>query len=108
MGWGEIRKASAAQERRTATAHGGRRQPGSGSTWNRKGDVKTKLTLIENKRTDAKSITLKAVDLEKICREAWAENRRPVLCFEVGGKSYVALSEDDYLDITGTTGATLA
>lgn len=99
MGWGEIRKASKAQERRTATAHGGRVQPGSGSTWNRKGDVKTKLTLIENKRTDAKSITLKAADLEKIWKEAWAENRRPVLGFEVGGKNYVVLPEDDYLGL---------
>ena len=108
MGPHGIHKASRAQERKTATAHGGRVQPGSGSTWNRKGDVKTKTTLIENKRTDAKSITLKAADLEKIWREAWAENRLPLLCFEVGGKGYVVLTDDDYLDLTRTTGAGLA
>lgn len=103
-----VMKRSRAQERKTAMAHGGQVNGGSGSGWSRKGDVRTKTTLIENKRSDAKSITLKSADLEKIWREAWAENKRPVLSFEVGGKYYVVIPEDDYLDITGATGATLA
>lgn len=86
------------QERRTAIAHGGVRQPGSGNSWARKGDVRTKTTLIEAKRTDARQITLKADHLEKIWFESWSEGRRPILEFELGGVSYVVQRRDDYLE----------
>lgn len=94
-------KRSREQEHKTAKAHGGRRNAGSGATWSRKGDVRTAHTLIENKRTDARQITLKANDLEKIWREAIAEGRIPVIEIEVGGKSYVVLTQSDYLEHMG-------
>jgi hypothetical protein len=100
-------KKSRAQEAKTALLHGGQRNGGSGSGWSRKGDVRTKFTLIEAKRTDARQITLKATDLEKIWAEAWAEGRIPVLGFELAGRRYVVLNEDDYLEEHGgSTGAT--
>ena len=86
------------QERTTARLHGGRVQPGSGNSWARKGDVRTKLTLIENKRTDATQITLKDKDLRKIWTEAWSEGRMPLIGFEVGGRRYIVQLEDDYLE----------
>jgi len=92
---------SQAQEKKSALAHGGKRQPGSGSGWARKGDVRTKSTLIENKRTDARQITLKADHLEKIWFEAWSEGRRPLLEFELGGRCWVAQPRDDYLEDHG-------
>lgn len=91
-------KQSRSQERVTAQLHGGRVQPGSGNTWARKGDVRTKFTLIENKRTDAKQITLKDVDLRKIWTEAWAEGRMPIIGFELSGRRYIVQLEDDYLE----------
>ena len=92
---------SKAQEEKTALLHEGQRCPGSGSGWARKGDVRTKLTLIENKRTDKRQITLKADALEKIWVEAWAEGRKPLLGFEIGGRRYVVQNEEDYLEDHG-------
>lgn len=89
------------QEQDTARRHGGRVQPGSGNSWARKGDVRTKLTLIENKRTDATQITLKDAALKKIWTEAWAEGRMPIIGFELGGRRYLVLNEDDYLEEKG-------
>lgn len=68
----------------------------------RKGDVRTKVTLIENKRTDAKQITLKVDDLEKIWVEAVSEGRRPLLQFDLGGRRWVVQDEDDYLEDHGS------
>jgi Holliday junction resolvase len=73
-------------------------QPGSGNGWAKKGDVRTKVTLIENKRTDQRQITIKAADLEKIWTEAWSEGRKPVLQFDLGGKRWVIQEEADYLE----------
>lgn len=87
------------QEHRTAKKHNGRRQSGSGSSWSKKGDVKTKRFLIENKRTDAKSISIKAEVLEKIWTEAWADGLMPALVFELGGRSWIIHAEDDYLEL---------
>lgn len=92
-------KRSQRQEQRTASSHQGRVQPGSGAFWSRKGDVKTKTTLVENKRTDAKGITLKATDLNKIWTEAVSEGLVPVLQFDVGGRAWVAIPEADYLEL---------
>jgi hypothetical protein len=86
------------QEDRTARDFGGRRQPGSGSRWSNKGDVRTPTLLIENKWTGSKSITLKALDLEKICDEAVAEGRTPAFGIELRGREYVLFTKDDVLE----------
>jgi hypothetical protein len=81
-----------AQEKKTAKAVGGRRQPGSGSLSHAKGDVKREgdfALLVENKRVDYKrgtkkglSIGVKAEWLGKITREAFDENASPALAIQ--------------------------
>ena len=73
--------------------------PGSGATPFRKGDVRTSRELVEYKRTGKTQITLKAKDLQKIQTEALVEGRQALLGFEVGGKNYVVLSENDYEEL---------
>ncbi len=64
----------------------------SGATWHSKNDVRTDELLIENKRTDNKSqITLKALDLEELDRNAAREGRSAVLQFDLNDKEYVVL-----------------
>lgn len=58
----------------------------------------TPILLIENKFTGKQQITLKSVDLKKICDEATAEDRVPALVFEVAGRRYVLVTEDDFLE----------
>lgn len=94
------------QEERTARKFGGRVQPGSGAHWSRKGDVVTPEMLIENKWRGNNSITLKAVDLRKICDEATAEGRIPAFAIELGGQRYVLFTEDDVLEHWGDRAGT--
>lgn len=88
-------------EERTARDFGGRRQPGSGNKWNKKGDVSTPILLIENKYRGNNSLTLKALDLTKICDEATAEGRVPALVIELAGSEYVLFTKDDVLELFG-------
>lgn len=91
-------KRSRRQERRTAESFGGQRNPGSGNGWARKGDVRTPLLLIENKWTGKMQVTVKALDLEKICDEATAEGRMPALALELHGRRYILFTEEDVLE----------
>lgn len=80
------------QEKRVAKQYNGSRTPMSGATWHSKNDVRTDELLIENKRTDNKSqITLKALDLEELDRNAAREGRSAVLQFDLNDKEYVVL-----------------
>jgi hypothetical protein len=72
-------------------------QPRSGAGKWRKADVRTQLTLVENKRTDKQSMVLKADWLDKIRREAYAEGLVPVVGIEISGREWVLLPKDDYL-----------
>lgn len=75
------------QEERVAKAVQGRRQPGSGSIpkAHLKGDVKHTDFLMEAKRTDAKSISIKGEWLLKIEDEARLLDKFPALTLEIGG-----------------------
>jgi hypothetical protein len=44
-----------------------------------------------------KSITLKEVDLRELRERAIIEDRIPVLQFDLNGRNYVVLVEDDFL-----------
>lgn len=99
-------KRSRAQEKKTASLHQGTVNAGSGNGWVRKSDVRTRYTLIETKRTDAKQITLTDKALRTNHDLSWAEGRIPVLGFELQGKRYIVLEEDDYLGpLEGVDGA---
>lgn len=78
---------------------GGQVHGGSGSGVFRKNDGRTKNELIEFKRTDKRSITIKADDLENLITNALAEGRWPVFGIEVGGRNYVILEEADYHEL---------
>lgn len=93
-----IHRRSKQQEQRTADAYKGSRNAGSGSGWVRKNDVRSEMFLIENKFTDnQKSYSVKSSDLINLNREAIKESRIPVLQFDLAGRRYVILTEDDFL-----------
>lgn len=77
---------------------GGQQNSGSGSGRFRKNDGRTATELVEFKRTDKRQITVKADDLEYLFNNALAEGRTPVFIIEIGGRRYVILEEDDYLE----------
>jgi hypothetical protein len=52
--------------------------------------------LTENKKT----ITLKEIDLRELRDRALLEDRVPVLQFDLAGRRYVVIGEDDFLEIT--------
>jgi hypothetical protein len=100
-----IMKASKKQENRSANVYRGSRNAGSGSGWLRKNDVRAEHLLIENKlTTNAKSYTIKHKDLTELTQRAILDDRLPVLQFDLGGKHYIILNEDDFLTLLGNMG----
>ena len=89
-------KKSRRQEQDTAKHYNGRVQPGSGSGWLHRNDVRSEQFLIENKRTDKKSITIKGDDLRSLRINATRLDRVALLEFELGGHNYVVLHRDDF------------
>jgi len=89
-------KRSRRQERDTAEHYGGRTQPGSGSGWVHRNDVRSDEFLIENKRTDKGSITIKADDLRKLRINATRLDRIGLMEIQLGGHDYVVLHRDDF------------
>ena len=68
----------------------------------RKNDVRSYEYLFENKLTiGTKSITLKEVDLRELRERAVLEDRIPVLQFDLNGRHYVVLNEDDFKLVIG-------
>lgn len=102
-------KASQQQEARGAKQLGGQVRPGSGSKVSAKGDVRvprgagttraTSGTLVEYKRTDGKGIRLTTVMLNKIRTEALLEGRQHLLGFELGGRDYVVVPAERYMEL---------
>ena len=92
----KIRK-SQKQERKTAKTFSGRTQAGSGSLSGSKGDVRSKYNLIECKRTDHSSISIKEAWLDKIRKEAVKEGRIPVLAIEIGKRRYLIMEECHFI-----------
>lgn len=88
---------SRAQERRGAALHGGSRNAGSGNTPWRKSDVRVDRDyLIEYKRTDKKSITIKLEDLETNRTNALLEGRQPLFGIEIGGRDWVMVEAAEF------------
>lgn len=113
--------AKAANPRREATKTeadiakevGGRLVAGSGSPKGCGGDVtqKAKFTqdgdgwsidrgwLIESKRTDKQSISVKASVVQQIVSQAGREGKRPCLVLDVGGFRLYCILRDDFLEL---------
>lgn len=93
-----IMKASRKQEERSAKLYKGSRNAGSGSGWLRKNDVRSHKFLIENKLTNnTKSYSVKLQELKELTQRAILEDRTAVLQFDIGGKHFVVLNEDDFV-----------
>jgi hypothetical protein len=95
---------SVAQEKRTADKYRGSRNVMSGAGWVRKADVRTEDFMIENKlkmNPEAKSYSIKALELRDLMKRARLEGRIGLLQFDLAGHSYVTLREDDFLEIIG-------
>ena len=71
----------------------------SGAGWVRKNDVRAIDLLVENKFTDKKSYSIVSQEMVKLARTAILEDRIPVLQVDLGGRSYVVLLEDDFLEM---------
>ena len=95
----DINRRSKKQEERTADKYYGSRNIMSGAGWVRKNDVRTIDLLVENKFTDKKSYSIKSEEMVKLARTAILEDRVPVLQVDLGGRSYVVLLEDDFLEM---------
>lgn len=92
---------SKAQEKRVANRTGGTLNAGSGSGWRRRHDIRDGRFLWEMKTTDRpkRQITVKADDLDSVRKVSYLEGRIPVMGIEVGGRNYVILQEDDFLEM---------
>ncbi len=108
---GTKKEKSVRQEKRMAESIGGRVQPGSGSSMYAKADVKHRTYLIECKRTDKKSISVKGAWLKKITEEAFAKEKTPALHLEmdVGGgmteRDWVAVPKSVFVELIGENDA---
>jgi hypothetical protein len=91
------KKKSQVQEKRIAKELGGKTQPGSGAFEHFKGDVKLSDYLIEAKRTDKQSITVKAEWLSKIDHEAINVGKIPALAIELGSMN--GFTENEWIAI---------
>jgi len=95
-------KKSKRQEERTAKAYRGSRNAMSGAGWVRKADVRTEEFMIENKLKmdpDAKSYSIKSVDMRDLVKRARLEGRIPLMQIDLAGHRYVVLTEDDFLEM---------
>ena len=100
----DSQKKSLRQEKRTAEAYKGSRNVMSGAGYWKKNDVTTETLLIENKlkmNPDAKSYSIKAVDMRDLTKRARLEGRIPILQIDLAGHNYVVMTEDDFLDMAG-------
>ena len=95
----DINRRSKKQEERTAEKYNGSRNIMSGAGWVRKNDVRTIDLLVENKFTDKKSYSIVSQEMVKLARTAILEDRIPVLQVDLGGRSYVVLLENDFLEM---------
>lgn len=86
-----------AQEHRIANRTGGKRVPGSGSSPFAKGDVRLPEWLVECKKTEHGSLSVKKSWLVKISREAVAIQKEPALAIEIQGGPQDAVCERDWV-----------
>lgn len=87
------------QENRVASTIGGRRIPGSGASQYKKGDVEASQFLVECKTTNAASLRITRLWLNKIAREANGVQKWPALAIEIKGGDADPIGEKDWICI---------
>lgn len=96
-------------EKRTAGRLGGRQVPASGAMQGAKGDIRLADFLVENKATEAESMSLKLEWLLKVAQEAAELGQMPALSIQfVTGDGrprqngrWVMIREDDFKEVSG-------
>jgi Holliday junction resolvase len=86
------------EERRLARRRGGVRQPGSGSSWRRRNDVREGTVLWEQKTTANRQFTIKEDDWENLRVHALTEGLIPALHITLGKRKrrLVLIEEGDF------------
>ena len=92
-----VKKKSKKQERRVASLIGGVPTPGSGAFSGHKGDIKHDRFLLEAKRTDAQSLSIKKAWLDKIDVEAHQAGKYPGLTIQIGSRSNCLVPDEDWV-----------
>jgi hypothetical protein len=91
---GEHQRRARRQEERVARDYGGRRNPGSGSGWVHKNDVRAHGYSFELKTTTKTSYTLRLQDLLDAEANALLDGgREMVFMIEFNGRAYAVISE---------------
>lgn len=93
------KRRSLLQEKSLAKKLHGRRQPCSGALETMKGDIKTARFLVEAKTTEKRQYTLKLDTLLKLQKEAFGCRKDPVLALQIGGKNYMVIPENLFLEL---------
>ena len=85
------------QEKKLAARRNGSRQPGSGSGWRRRNDVREGRTVLwEAKQTSGVSISVKASTWSNLRKNALMEGMMPALALRIGTTDLVVISQDDF------------
>jgi Holliday junction resolvase len=85
------------QEKDLAKRRGAVRQPGSGSGWRRRNDVREgRRILWEAKQTSGVSISVKRVTWSALRKNAMMEGAMPALAIRLGDIDLVVISQDDF------------
>lgn len=85
------------QEKALAKRRGGARQPGSGSGWRRRQDVREgRRILWECKQTAGLTISVSLAVWSGLRRNAMMEGAMPALALRIGELDLVVISQDDF------------
>lgn len=85
------------QEKNLAARRNGSRQPGSGSGWRRRNDVREgRAILWEAKYTSGISMSVKLAVWSDLRRNAMMEGAMPALALRIGDTDLVVISQDDF------------
>lgn len=95
---------SRAQEKRTATDLGGERVAGSGNQWHSRGDVKAKRFLVECKRTDAASFSLKKSMLRSHKFDALKAGKDALVEVEFGEERWAMVPWETLMELLEAAG----
>ena len=87
----DTKKASLRQEKRLAKDLEGRTQPGSGSVWGFRRDVRTPTILIEAKTTTLPKYSLSVRDLTYLTHQAYSDGKVPAYVVEFNNIGEIAI-----------------
>lgn len=101
---GSTKARSVEQEDNIARLYGGKRSASSGAADNDQGDVRSPSSLFECKMTGGPGRPIKTSklvkDMEKVAKEAWSEDREPVIALRFFDPDSCLSDRDGWIDLT--------